>query len=105
MNQGGGRNLGIEKVIQLCELACEGFAPDLTFFLDLDPEVGMDRLDGPKDRLENEEIEFHQKVRNAFKQIAEENTERIHTIDASQPKDAVFTQIQTIIKKAFKTRN
>lgn len=95
--QGGGRRLGIEKVRSLCEMACDGLAPNLTFFLDLDPEAGMRRLTHKKDRLESEEISFHRRVREAFQQIAAQDPKRVHLIDATQTPDEVFAQVVRIV--------
>lgn len=101
--QGGGRELGIENVQRLCELACDGYEPDLTFFLDIDPEEGMNRLNRERDRLEDESITFHKKVRESFHQIAQKNPERVRLIDAGQPQETVFLQIiqavETVLAK------
>jgi len=95
--QGGGRGLGIDKAQQMCDLACNGFEPDLTFFLDINPDEGMSRLIHAKDRLEKEDIAFHNKVRRSFQHIAERNPHRVHIIDASQSRKTVFSQIiQTV---------
>jgi dTMP kinase len=91
--QGGGRQLGIDKVHHLCASACNNIEPDLTFFLDIEPEEGMNRISRKRDRLEDESIAFHQRVRQAFLQIAQKNPKRVHLIDARQPLNAVFSQI------------
>jgi dTMP kinase len=91
--QGGGRGLGIDKVQQICDLICDSFTPDLTFFLDLDPKTGMSRIRRAKDRMEEESLAFHQKVRKAFQQLAKQNPNRIHIIDADQSGHAVFSEV------------
>lgn len=104
--QGAGRGLGMEYIQQLCEMACEGLTPDITLLLDIDPKVGLERtlktakenaLAGEMDRIELEKLEFHEKVRKGFMQLAEENSDRIHVVDASQPLEAVFAQCMSII--------
>jgi len=96
--QGGGRGLGIENVQQLCDLACGGLTPDLTFFLDLDPEVGMSRIERSKDRLEGEKVEFHQKVRDTYHQLAKLHP-RIHVINASKPQEEVYLEVLDILDR------
>lgn len=95
--QGAGRGLGVDYVRRLCHLACGGLEPDLTFFLDLDPNIGMGRLQRPRDRLEGEELEFHAKVRKAYLAIANKEPSRVHVIDASRRENAVFEDVLKII--------
>ena len=102
--QGGGRELGVENVQRLCELACNGYEPDLTFFLDIDPEEGMSRLNRERDRLEDESIAFHKKVRETFHHIAHDNPERVHLIDAGQPQETVFLQILQAVETVLAKR-
>jgi dTMP kinase len=106
--QGVGRHLGVEWVSTLCALICQGVTPDLTFYLDLDPEEGMLRrrkiskensLLGQLDRIESEALQFHQRIRHAFQAIAQKEPERLHLIDASQPLEAVFETAMQIISK------
>lgn len=91
--QGGGRELGFDYVRRLCDLACGGIVPYATFFLDLSPEAGMRRLNREKDRLENESLDFHGRVRQAFLDIARQEPHRVHQIDASKSVEAVHQDI------------
>lgn len=91
--QGGARGLGMDQVRQLCDLACEKVSPDLTFFFDLTPEMGMSRIHRKHDRLESEGAIFHAKVRESFLAIARKEPERVHVIDATQSKQAVFASL------------
>lgn len=110
--QGLARGLGMERVEELCRLVCNGIEPDLTLFLDVSPKVGLERTKktkkenakkGDMDRIESESIEFHTLVQQGFRQLAKQHPNRIHTLDANQPKAAVFTQAYQIIEK--KVRN
>ncbi len=96
--QGAGRELGIQEVKVFCELACDSFKPDLAFFLDLDPSLGLTRAKQTDkqeaschemDRMERAAFEFHQKIRAGFRILAEENPDT-HTIDATQSPEEVF---------------
>jgi dTMP kinase len=90
--QGGGRGLGLERVDGLNREAIGNKLPDLTFFLDLDPAAGLARGPGLSeagtgqgDRIEREHLEFHRRVRDAYREWAERHPERIRILDASRP--------------------
>lgn len=97
--QGYARGLGPKEVEDLCLFATSGLVPDLTFYLDLDPQEGLKRAAGDRtpDLFEEQKIDFHTKVRAAFKEIAAENQARIKVIDASKTPDNVLTQVLEII--------
>ena len=82
--QGGGRELDAAEVRRLSQWATDGLSPDLTVLLDLDPEVGLRRATGPGDRLEDEALAFHQRVREAFLAIARHGRDRYLVIDVSE---------------------
>ena len=104
--QGIARGLGQTYVQTLCDQVCQGTTPDLTFFLDLDPGVGMERAAKQQrvmDRLENEVGGFHEKVRGGFFKLAQENPQRIWIIDASESPDTVFDQVWKILEGKLST--
>lgn len=83
--QGAARNLGTQEVRTLSIWATKELLPDLTFLIDLDPQLGFSRRAGTSlDRLESESIDFHQKVRTKFLEIAAAEPHRIKVIDASR---------------------
>ena len=95
--QGAARSLNIELLQGLCLAATDGLVPDLTLFLDLDPSVGLKRAQqkDAHDRLEQEDLTFHHKVREAFLFLAKEEPERFHVIDAEM-------DVKTVFEKAMK---
>ena len=101
--QGGGRNLGVENVLNINLFATENTYPDLTLFFDVSPEVGLARVSKDKkrvaDRLDNENENFHDKVYKTFKEIIEQNKNRIVVIDASKSIDEVVEATYKIIKE------
>lgn len=101
--QGQGRDLGIEKVKQINDFATDKLDPDLTFFLDVAPEVGLSRIKklrpDQEDRLEQEDIAFHKKVYDGFLKVIKMYPERFVVIDATQPIDQVVDQVVTALKK------
>ena len=94
--QGYARNLGAAEVKSLSLWATRGLIPDLTIFLDLDPTIGIGRVDSP-DRLESLAIDFHVLVRNAFLQIAEQEPTRFLIVDASQSPTEISEKISAAV--------
>lgn len=103
--QGYGRGIDPGLISQLNRIATAGLESDLTFWLDLDVQQGLQRtrqrttesLAG-KDRMESAELVFHQRVHQGFKALAQVNP-KIVRIDAGQSEDSVAQQIQSILGK------
>ena len=91
--QGGARGLGVENILNVNNFATEGTFPDLTLLFDIDPKIGLARINANADRevnrLDLEKIEFHNKVRNTFLELAKRYPERFVIIDASKSKEEV----------------
>jgi dTMP kinase len=91
--QAGGRGLPAHEVRRLSRWATSGLLPDLTILLDLDPAEGLARTTGPGDRLEAETVQFHERVREAFRDLARRRRSRYLVVDASASADAVYAQV------------
>jgi dTMP kinase len=98
--QGAGRGLGSEAVFELDRIACHGLVPDLTLCIDIDSETGLARArardqDEPagETRLEEQALEFHHKVREAYHEIARREPQRFKLIDGSQTRDVIATKV------------
>ncbi|MGP6172313.1 dTMP kinase [Microbacterium sp. A196] len=95
--QGAGRVLDGSQVRDLSLWATEGALPDLTLLLDLDPaaaRVRLDSADKPFDRLEAEKLDFHTRVREAFRTLAKAEPERFLVLDASASPERIAEQIR-----------
>jgi dTMP kinase len=97
--QGGGRALDLERIAILEDWTQGALRPDVTFLLDLDPEVGLARAANRAalDRFEQEDLAFFQRVRNAYQQRVEEQPERFRVVDASQPLEEVQADLQAYL--------
>jgi len=100
----GGVDPSLLAAMQKVTLA--GLAPDLTFILDLDPQIGLERAQrrrgvGEPDRFEAEDIAFHRHLRENFLEIAREAPERCRVIDASRSVDEIAQSIWTAVKDKF----
>lgn len=99
--QGYGRGLDLERINRLNSIATDGVTPDVTVVLDLPVEVGLQRVRkrrGGLDRLEREKIEFHQRLRDGYRALAEQEPQRIKIIDAQASPKQVYTQIQGAVQ-------
>lgn len=97
--QGYGRGLDIERIKMLNNLATDGKKPDLTIVFDIDVATSMERVGKDKDRMENAGIDFHNRVRNGYLEIAKEEPERIKVINSEKSIDEVFEDLKKIVKK------
>lgn len=95
---------GLGSVIDiLCTFSSEHLEPDLTFYLDVDPKAGLQRVGNSreKDRLEQEPLSFHEKVRKAYLELADKYSQRIFVIDALQSKEQVLQEALARILRAI----
>ena len=96
--QGYRGGIDLEIIHQLNHVATGGLTPDITFILDLPPEIGLQRqqrgeLD--RDRLDKEPLELHRKVREGYLYAAKTDPNRVKLIDATQSRDAVHATLLT----------
>jgi dTMP kinase len=104
--QGHGRGNDLQIVSQLIEIATGGLKPDLTIILDLEVEAAQKRLRARRatattdlafDRLDQETLEFHERVRQAYHEMARREPDRFRMIDASgSPEDTARFVIAAI---------
>lgn len=99
--QGYGRGLDLKRIKMLNDLATNGRKPDLTIIFDIDVETSMKRVGSEKDRMESVGIEFHNKVRNGYLEIAKEEPERIKVVNAVQSIENVFEDVKQIVKNVL----
>lgn len=93
--QGYARGLGVERIRTLNDFAIEGHLPDITFFIDIPPGVGLERIQKncrEEDRLDLETMEFHTKVREGYLMLAARDP-RIITIDGQRSPEEITEQI------------
>ncbi|MFM9265558.1 dTMP kinase [Tychonema sp. BBK16] len=96
--QGYGRGLDFGLIQQLNEIATGGLQSDLTFWLDINVEAGLARVKarGKCDRMEQANLEFHQRVQQGFTELARQNPDRIVRINGDRAEYEVAKEIQTI---------
>ena len=90
--QGAGRSLDIEGLAFIARWATSNLRPHLTVLLDVDPAVGLARFETP-DRIEAEPLDFHQRVRQSFLDLAAADPEHYVVIDAARDQQDIHCEI------------
>jgi dTMP kinase len=108
--QGVGRGLGAEVVYELDRIACRGLVPDLTLVIDIDAETGLARArrrsvrtEDSETRIEEQDVGFHRRVREAYRQLAADESARVKLIDGSQTREAVAEQVWQAVEPLIDT--
>lgn len=98
--QGHARGLGIDEILSINEFAVDGMFPDLTLYLDVNPEIGLQRIreneNREVNRLDLESLSFHHKVREGYLEVVNRFPERIVKINANEQLDAVFEEVKRV---------
>lgn len=105
--QGAARGLGMQKVADFCDFICQGLQPNLTFYLDIDPKLGLARAkkNRSQDRIEAEEIAFHEKIREAYHILHRQHPQRLHLLDATKTPAEVFEEAMSIIHERISKKS
>ena len=101
--QGYGRGIPLDFIRKLTDLVCDPYRPDLTFLLDIEPEVGLARARARnhrrienEGRFEAEDLEFYNRVREGYLELASED-ERIQLLYADRPIETVHRHVLTLL--------
>ncbi len=100
--QGHARGLGRDVVADLNAFAIDALMPDLTFLLDLSPDIGLTRQTD-RNRMEEENIAFYRRVREGFLSEARNDPTRFCVLDATLPVDALHDEILARTRLALLT--
>ena len=101
--QGYARGIGMDEILEINKFAIGEYMPNLSIFFDLDPGEGLKRINKDNNRevnrLDNEKLDFHNKVREGYYKILEKDNDRIVKIDASKSIDKVYEDVKYIIRQ------
>lgn len=102
--QGGGRGVDVEKIAALETFVQGALRPDMTFVLDIDVSVGLERASkrAALDRFESEKVEFFERVRSVFLARAGQAPERYRVIDAGQSLSGVQSDIEQVLGELYR---
>lgn len=96
--QGYGRELDIEQIKMLNNIATSGLKPDLTFIFDIDIDTAQKRVGKNKDRMESAGIEFFKRVRNGYLKIAKQEPKRVKVLDGSKSIETIHNELLEILQ-------
>lgn len=99
--QGAGRGLGYDVIKIINDFATNFIEPNLTIFFDIPPEITIERIKASRqsDRLEQEEIHFHNKVYNEYKELSKRFPSRIKKVNANNTIENIKLDIERIIEE------
>ena len=97
--QGYGRGLDLNEINILNNLATGGKKPDLTLVFDVDVETSMKRVGKEKDRMESAGIDFHNRVRNGYLELAKQEPTRIKVLDATKTIEEIHEKVVEIVER------
>ena len=97
--QGYGRGLDIEQIDRLNMIATNGKRPDLTLVFDIDAETSMKRFGTEKDRMESAGIDFFNRVRKGYLELANQEPERIRVLDATKSIEEIHNEVVKIFSE------
>lgn len=109
--QGYGRRIPLGDIDALNQILCRGFAPDLTLFLDIDPETAAERarsrnqtVPGNETRFEDEGLEFFRRVRQGYGDIAQREPHRVRVVDGRGGIAEVHARVSRVMDDFLKQR-
>lgn len=100
--QGYGGKISVEWIQKIDQMVRGGLSPDLTLFIDVDPEVGLKRARASEkgiDRLEEKDLEYHKRVYQGYLELAKKNPERIKRVDGSKSPREVHEEILKLVRE------
>lgn len=97
--QGYGRGLDLDEIRKLNKIATSGLKPDLTIVLDVDIETSQARVGAKKDRMESAGIEFFQRVRDGFLEIAKQEPERVKVISSADTIENIHKKVVELVAR------
>ena len=110
--QGAARGLGWDTVLEVDRIACQGLVPDLTLCIDIDTETGLARAQSRnrakagvnEARIDEQAIDFHHKVRDAYHQLAAREPRRVRLIDGSGTEGEIAAKVWQEVAEAISSR-
>ncbi len=97
--QGYGRGLDLDRINMLNDIATGGLKPDLTIVFDVDVETSMTRVGKEKDRMESSGVDFFNKVREGYLEIAKKEPNRVKVIDSSDTIENIHKKVVELVEK------
>ena len=100
--QGYGRGVNIPELKHLNEMAVNGLKPDLTIVFDIDAKTSMERVGKDKDRMESAGMEFFERVRKGYLEIAKQEPDRVKVIDSTKSIEEIHHKVLELLKNVIR---
>lgn len=100
--QGYGRGIDSKWIKLLGLFATQKINPDLTFLFDIDAKLGLSRINRAKDRIENRDLNYHNRVRRGYLKIAQAEKKRIRVIKVDRSREEIHQLVKTYLNKLLK---
>lgn len=97
--QGWGNGIDIASIESMGHFAVGGLKPDLTLLFDIDTKQGLSRTNATKDRIELRSLEYHNRVRQGYLDIAKKEPKRVKIISVDASKEIIFGRVKAYIDK------
>ncbi|MBD3379842.1 MAG: dTMP kinase [Candidatus Omnitrophica bacterium] len=104
--QGYGLGMDLRDIVKIDSLACGGVTPDLTVLLDIEVETGLKRAGkvGKADRMEKRSLEFHNRVRKGYLDLAAASEDRMKIIQVRDSRDETYSEVREVIYSFLEKR-
>lgn len=99
--QGYGHQMDMEPIRRIGLFAAHGLNPDLTLLFDIDTEEGLRRAGNQKDRIEQRCLEYHQRVRQGYLELARQEPQRIKVIPVDRSKEEIFNRVKPLLNSCL----
>ncbi len=96
--QGAGNGVDTKIIEQIGLFATAGVKPDLTLLFDIDVNQGLSRTNAQKDRIEQRPVDYHERVRQGYLDIAKKEPKRVKVIKVDAAKEVIFGRVQLFIE-------
>jgi dTMP kinase len=99
--QGYGRQLPLDDITHINRIATQDLVPDMTFFIDISPELAFERCRGrmaaERDRMEESGVRFYERVINGYMSLAKQESGRFYVVDGSQGPEDVHALVWRLV--------
>ncbi len=100
--QGYGRNVDVKLIKSLGEFATQKIKPHMTFLFDIDAKVGLSRIQRAKDRIEQRDMAYHNRVRRGYLKLASQEKKRIKVIKVDGTREEIHETVKSYLNKFLK---
>ena len=99
--QGYGRGVDVKWIKLVGEFATQKIKPDLTILFDIDAKLGLSRINRAKDRIEERDLAYHNRVRRGYLKLARQETKRIKVVKVDRSKEEIHQAVRCYLDKLF----